>query len=174
MYLHKTFCLFVTIIFISSACNSTLSDREKVFQQLKENQAQISYQIDNKNFYPQESIFTGEVHVSNKLLSMTLDNQFDGKTIISFGGEKWYKQVPVSKQLFVNNEINAGIKMGRLTNKEKMIGEAYMMSEGEMTLEEFSKDRIVISIEGKAGKYSDFKQPDTLLIVKGNQKSDQH
>jgi hypothetical protein len=164
---YKILFPLVFALFLLTSCDSTSSDHREVFEKLKANTAQITYTLDGKEFYAQQNIFSGEVNVSDKLLSMTLVDQFDGKTIISFGGDKWYQQIPVTKQLFQNDEVNLGVRMGRLIDKEKRIGEAFIMSEGEMTLMEFSKDRIVILIQGKAGKYSDFKQPDNLKVLKG-------
>lgn len=156
-YWKLTFCLFFFIAIFISSCTS--SDDDKMYEQLGENQAKAIYKIDGKEFYPQESIFRGEVSTSDKLLSITLIDQFDGRSIISFGGDDWYLSIPSKKDVFSNDQVNAGVKMGKLTNREKMIGEGMILSEGTMTLEEFSKDKIVIKVQGKVGKYSDFEQP---------------
>ena len=166
-YLSKIFYLFLTSLFLFTSCDSTSAKRKKVFDHLKDNTAQIIYTLDGKEFYQQESVFSGEINVSDQLLSMTLVNQYEGKTIISFGGNNWYQQFPVTRELYQNNEINVGVRMGRLIDKEKRTGEAFIMSEGKMTIEEFTRDKIIISINGKAGKYSDFKQPDSLKVLKG-------
>ena len=157
---------YLLILLILASCNSS-GNSNKVYEQLGDNKAKISYKIDGKEFYPEESIFSGEVNASDKLLSITLADQFDGRSIISFGGDEWYVSFPSKKDVFSDNQVNAGIKMGKLTNKEKMIGEGFMMSEGTVTLEEFSKDKIVIKVLGKVGKYSDFEEPSEFHKLEG-------
>ncbi|MCF2444437.1 hypothetical protein L0657_10765 [Dyadobacter sp. CY345] len=156
-YLKPTFYLFFFITIFISSCTS--SDDDKMYGQLGENQAKAIYKIDGKEFYPPESIFKGEVSVSDKLLSITLIDQFDGRSIVSYGGDDWYLSIPSKKDVFSNDQVNAGVKMGKLTDREKMVGEGMILSEGTVTLQEFSKDKIVIKIQGKVGKYSDFEQP---------------
>lgn len=159
-YLKIVFYLFLTTPFIFTSCTS--SENDGIYNKLSDNQAKVIYKIDGKEFYPQESIFKGEVNASDKLLSITLIDQFDGRSIISFGGDDWYLSLPSKKEVFSNDQVNAGVKMGKLTDRAKMIGEANIMTDGTVTLEEFSKDKIVITIKGKAGKYSDFEQPADL------------
>lgn len=157
-YLKITIYIFISIIPFISSCTSS-GDNNKLYQHLGDNQAKVVYKIDGKEFYPQESIFKGEVSVSDKLLSITLIDQFDGRSIISFGGDDWYLSIPSKKDVFSDDQVNAGVKMGKLTDREKMVGEGLIMSEGTLTLQEFSKEKIVIKIQGKVGKYSDFEEP---------------
>ena len=156
-YFKIIFCLFLTApIFIS--CTSS-GESDAIYKQLGENQAKVIYKIDGKEFYPQESIFKGEVNASDKLLSITLIDQFDGRSIVSFGGDDWYLSIPSKKEVFSDDQVNAGVKMGKLVDKQKMIGEAFIMTDGAVTLEEFSKNKMILKIKGKVGKYSDFEQP---------------
>ena len=157
MKYFKIFCLFLAAPFFTSCASSDGND--EIYQQLGDNQAKVVYKIDGKEFYPQESIFRGDVNASDKLLSITLIDQFDGRSIVSFGGDDWYLSIPSKKEVFSDDQVNAGVKMGKLIDKQKMIGEAFIMTDGAVTLEEFSKDKMILSIKGKVGKYSDFEQP---------------
>lgn len=140
---------------------------DEIYNQLNDNQAKVIYKIDGKEFYPSQSIFLGEVNVSDQLLSVTLVDQFQDQTIISFGGDKWYSRLPSRKEIFADNQVNAGVKMGKLVDREKMVGEGYMMSEGSVTLIELTEDKIIMKIYGKVGKYSDFQQPSEYYKVEG-------
>jgi len=157
-YFKIIFCLSVIAVNLLTSCTSS-GDHDEIYNKLGENEAKVIYKIDGKEFYPQESIFKGEVNASDKLLSITFIDQFDGRSIISFGGDDWYLAIPSKKEVFSNDQINAGVKMGKLTDREKMIGEAFIMTDGAVTLEAFSKEKIIMTIHGKVGKYSDFEQP---------------
>jgi len=169
-YFKIIFCLFLAAPFFTSCASSDGND--EIYQQLGDNQAKVVYKIDGKEFYPQESIFRGDVNASDKLLSITLIDQFDGRSIVSFGGDDWYLSIPSKKEVFSDDQVNAGVKMGKLIDKQKMIGEAFIMTDGAVTLEEFSKDKMILSIKGKVGKYSDFEQPtefkkfDAIIVYK--------
>lgn len=166
-YMNYSTSIFAIIILtFFSACTPS-ENIDKIYNQLNDKQAKVIYKIEGKEFYPSQSIFSGEVNASDNLLSITLADQFEDRTIISFGGDGWYSGLPSKKEIFVDNQVNAGVKMGRLVDREKMVGEGYMMSEGSVTLVEFSKDKIVLKIYGKVGKYSDFKQPSEYYNVEG-------
>ncbi|WP_254411853.1 hypothetical protein [Dyadobacter diqingensis] len=156
----------IIILMFFEACTPS-ENIDEIYNQLNDNQAKVIYKIDGKEFYTSQSIFSGEVNVSDQLLSVTLADQFQNQTIISFGGDKWYSPLPSKKEIFADNQVNAGVKMGKLVDREKMVGEGYMMSEGSVTLIEFSKDKIVLKIYGKVGKYSDFQQPSEYYNVEG-------
>lgn len=160
--------LFIAVLIFS--CSSKESSDPKVdalFESLKENQAKIVITIDGKEFYPQESIFSGQVLISDNIMNLTLTDQFEGKTIINLGGEKWYAAKPIKKAIGSEGPIETSIKMGKIIDKEKMIGEGYMMAEGEITATTFTKDKMVFRIKGKVGKYSDFQQPDKYIPAEG-------
>lgn len=149
-----------------SSCNPGTSE-DVVYNQLADKQAKAIYKVNNKEFYPSEGIFSAEINASDQLLSLTLVDQFDDRTIISFGGENWYVSMPVKKEVFADNQVNAGVKMGKLIDRQKMVGIGYVMSEGTVTLQEFSKDKVIVKIKGKVGKYSDFQEATEFFPMEG-------
>lgn len=162
--------LVILISLFNFTCEQKSSWNEqadKAFLSLEENQARIIISIDEKPFYAGKSIFTGQVLISDQMMSMTLTDQFEGRTIINIGGENWYLQKPVSRKIIPDNQFNASVKMGKIIDREKMIGEGYMMAEGEISAQEFSKEKMVFAIKGKVGKYSDFQQPEKYLPIEG-------
>ncbi|MCF0064036.1 hypothetical protein MUK70_27540 [Dyadobacter chenwenxiniae] len=159
--------VFTFLVFSCSSKESSDRVADQLFESLKENQAKIVISIGGNNFYPQESIFSGQVLISDNLMSLTLTDQFEGKTIINLGGEKWYAAKPIKKAIGSEGPIETSIKMGKIVDKEKMIGEGYMLAEGEITATTFTKDKMVFRFKGKVGKYSDFQQPDKYIPAEG-------
>lgn len=169
-YLRISYRIIVFNVLFCFACNSGNADKEKIkeaYDSLKENEASVLFKIDNKEFYSPQSIFRGEIQISDNLFSMTLVDQSEARTIVNFGGDKWYSQSPIKKEVFVDDQGGASIKIGKIIDQEKMIGEGYQMIEGTITAKEFSKEKMVFKITGKAGKYSDFQQPDKYVPVDG-------
>ncbi|MCF2486701.1 hypothetical protein [Dyadobacter sp. CY347] len=165
-----TRCLLLFLAFFVFSCSSKDSSEkaaDQLFQTLKENEAKILMLIDGKEFYPKESVFSGQVLLSDNMMNVTLTDQFEGKTIINLGGEKWYAAKPITKTITANGPVETSIKMGKIVDKINMIGEGYMMAEGEITATAFAKDKIVFKIKGKVGKYSDFQQPDKYIPAEG-------
>ena len=165
-----TRCLLLFLAFFVSNCRSQDSSdqaADELFQTLKDNEAKIVMSIDGKEFYLKESVFTGQVLMSDNMMNVTLTDQFEGKTIINLGGEKWFAAKPITKAITANGAVETNIKMGKIVDKINMIGEGYMMAEGEITATAFTKDKMIFRIKGKVGKYSDFQQPDKYLPAEG-------
>ena len=165
-----TRCLALLLVLFVLSCHSKESSdqaADALFQTLKENEAKIVMSIDGKEFYPKESVFLGQALMSDNMMNITLTDQFEGKTIINLGGEKWFASKPITKAITANGPVETSIKMGKIIDKTQMIGEGYMMAEGEITATEFTKDKIVFRIKGKVGKYSDFQQPDKYIPAEG-------
>jgi hypothetical protein len=139
----------------------------QVLKELNGNQAKVIVDIDGRKFYPDSSVFTGQLLLTDQMLSLALTDQFEGKTMLSIGGEKWFEQKPISRQILKNDAFNASLKLGKLVDAKNMIGEGYMMTEGRIEAVVFERDKIVFAISGKAGKYSDFQKPEKYLPLKG-------
>ncbi|MCE7066354.1 hypothetical protein [Dyadobacter sp. CY326] len=158
---------FALFVFSCSSKDSSDQAADQLFQSLKENEAKIVVTINGKAFYPKESVFSGQALLSDQIMSLTFTDQFGGKTMINLGGEKWYAGKPIKKVIGADGPIETSIKMGKIIDKINMIGEGYMMAEGEITATSFSKDKMVFRIKGKVGKYSDFQQPDKYIPAEG-------
>lgn len=161
--------LILALMVMTSACRKQDSDdriADSYFQSLKDNQARFVVTIGGKEFYEPTSIFNGQVLLTKGVLSMTLTNQFDGKTIINLVGGKWYAKSPVTEEVSAD-QSGTSLKIGKIVDRDKMIGEGYMMTKGEITATTFSKDKMIFKIRGQVGKYSDFQQPDHYLPFEG-------
>lgn len=165
--------LFIPIValmvMVGGCAKHKQDDREadSYFQNLKDNQARIIVTIGGKEFYQPESVFNGQLLMTEGVLNMTLTDQFDGKTIVNLEGEKWYSKNPVRGEINIDNQSGTSLKIGKIIDREKMIGEGYMMTKGEITATTFSKEKMIFRIKGEVGKYSDFQRPDRYLPFEG-------
>ncbi len=146
---------------------SAKEEAEKYLAGLNDNQARIVATIGGKPFYGDESIFAGQVIMSGNVLNVTLTDQFDGRTIINLAGDKWYSRRPVADRIESYQESASSLKMGKLVDREKLIGEGYMLTKGDIVAVTFEKDKMVFEIKGEVAKYSDFAQPDQYLPFDG-------
>ena len=140
---------------------------QELLEDLEENQAYVSFALDGEEFYSGHNLFSGEIHVSRSTLSMTVTSPEGARSIINFGGSNWFMKKPLKTEIFERGEAVASVKVGKIIDPEKMIGEGYMLTEGEIDILRFSPNQMIMKVKGKAGKYSDFQQPDTLYSIKG-------
>ena len=156
-----TFCL---------SCNQNGAndiDVERIYNSLHENEARILFQINGKEFYTSESIFEGEIAISRNSFSMKLRDQFDSQTMINFEEQTWYSNKPIKRQVFGNDQVGVGLKTGKIVDRDRMIGEGYVMSQGYISIPEFHEDKMIFTISGKVGKYSDFQEPEKYVPIEG-------
>ena len=158
--------LLVAITGCSSKDNA-LDEAEKYLTTLNDNQARIITKVNGKPFYSSESIFTGQVITSENVLNVTLTDQFDGRTIINLAGDGWYNRRPVADKIENYQESASSVKMGRIVDHQKLIGEGYMLTKGEITAVAFGKDKMVFEIKGEVAPYSDFAKPEQYLPFEG-------
>lgn len=159
----------ILIILICSAffaCDSGVNTDE-VLKSLKSGEGKILIKIDGKEYYPKESIFKGELTVLEGFFRTSLFDQFESNVVIAFGGDKWYANKPIKKQVFIDNQVAASVMIGKLINKEKQLGEGFLMTEGEITVMSLSEEKFVMRFDGKLGKYDVQREPEKWNIVEG-------
>lgn len=149
----------VLIGILSFACKPSVS-QDDILNSLKDGQARIRVTIDGQPFYPDSSVFTGTVSASDRFFKISLFDQFDSNVIVAFNGERWYSNKPFSKPLYANNQLNASVMMGRITDKANQYGVGYLMTDGLITVDHLSREKIIIHIEGKGGKYAHMAMPE--------------
>lgn len=155
-------------VFLSAALLSCHSSHraDEIYQTLKDGQTKIEVLIDGTPFYPQTSIFKGEIHIFDNLFRINMFDQFESNVVVAFGGDKWYENKPLKKQVFRDNQVAASVMIGRLIDKQKMKGEGYLMTEGEIRVETLSDEKLVMYIDGKVGKYNMQYTPEKWSQVK--------
>lgn len=170
MRIVKLLAGYIFLLVALAGCNArsrSAEEAEKYWSGLHDNQARIVAQIGGKLFYPDESVFAGQVIVSGNVLSVTLTNQFDGRTIINLAGEKWYERNPVADRIESYEQNATSLKMGKIVDREKLVGEGYMLTKGTITALTFEKDKMIFEVDGEVARYSDFERPDQHLPFHG-------
>ena len=169
--------LFFNIVFF--ACTKSNTDKNnsvgEIYTSLKDGQAKAIINIDGKEFYPKESIFSTDILADKSFLRASIFDQYKGNIIISLGTPKWHESKPYKLQLSMDKQIEGGLMIGKLIDKEKNIGEGYLMTEGEITFQSFSKDKCIFLIHGKVGKFENQSVPEkwndmeaTIIFKKPN------
>lgn len=157
-------CFLLLITFAGCSTRNTSAElAEKYWAGLHDNQARIVAKVAGKPFYTNESIFSGQVIMSENVLNLTLTDQFDGRTIINLAADKWYSRRPISERIESYEQSASSMKMGKISDREKLIGEGYMLTKGDIVALAFEKDKIIFKIKGQMARYSDFQRPDQYL-----------
>lgn len=153
----KSYIYIVAFLFLTFSCSSPQKNDkttiDKIYNSLKEGQTKAIVKIDGKEFYQKESIFSCDIIADNGFLRANLFDQFESNIVLNFGTERWHATKPYVLRLQKDQQIEGGIMIGRIADKEKRTGEGYLMTEGEITLESFSKDKCVVIVNGKVGKF---------------------
>lgn len=155
-YFSTVYFFFLLVCF--SACSDKINT-DQLYQSLQDNQAKAIILIDDKAFYPSESVFSGDITALKTFFRFSIFDQFQSNIVIAFGGENWYVQKPMIKQVFIDNQVAASVMVGKIKDKAKALGEGYLMTEGTISVESFSKEKIVIRLRGKVGKYEHQREP---------------
>ncbi len=140
---------------------------DELYASLKPGQARVQIQLDGANFYPAESQFSGQVDVYDTYMRLNLFDQFDSNIIVAFSGSDWYKEKPIRRQVFLDNQVAGSVMIGRLIDKANRRGEGYLMTDGTITVESLSDNKLVMRLTGKAGKYEFQRIPTKWITVQG-------
>ena len=170
-HLLVRYLLVFLVMGIFNACSSTKKEEEPmyqtIYQSLKDNQSKFVFKLDGSDFYNAQSIFTGHLEIVHNSFTINFSDQFDSNVMIHFGGYEWYKEHPVIVPIKLDNSYSSNVMIGRIRDKEKQLGDGYLMSEGTITIKTLTKEKIVIEIEGKAKKYPKVDATSPSFNVKG-------
>lgn len=157
-------------IAVLTGCGSrykALDQAEKYLALLKDNEAKILMTIGGKEFYPEQSVFLCQLLASREVLSLALTDQYDGRTIINIAQNQWYANLPFVAAVDADGNGVTSLKIGKMIDRKKLIGEGYMMTRGTISVLTFQKEKVVFEIKGEVGPYSDFQTPDKHLGFEG-------
>lgn len=160
-------CVFLLAALVDCTTRDEAVEAEKYWKGLHDNQARIIANIGGKPFYSSESLFSGQVIMSENVLNITLTDQFDGRTIINLAGDKWYGRHPISDKVESYEQSATSLKIGKIVDREKLIGEGFMLTKGDIVAVTFEKNKMIFKIRGEVAKYSDFQKPDQYLPFEG-------
>jgi hypothetical protein len=159
------------VLIVNASCSNDGRDRaqeEQVLSSLDENKARAFIEIGGKQFYPKESLFTGNVHLQRDRMSLTISDQFEGQIILGFHQPAWYEQFPVRYEVSDANSSSGRLMIGRIIDEQKRIGEGYLLHSGTIEIKELTEDKLIMTINGKCGKYDGFELGKSLLEINGS------
>ncbi len=148
--------LFQVLIFLVSVCFFSCKESENIdstFDSLKDGQAKVLISIQDTLFYPSESIFTGDVEIYPTSFRLNITDQHEGNVVVSFITEKWTKDMPIVKQVFAENPIASSVMIGKIKDKMLRLGIGYLMTSGEITVKDLSREKCIINLRGTVAKY---------------------
>lgn len=151
MSLQKYFYCLISVLFI--ACGSNDINSDKIYKSLNDRQAKAIIKIDGKDFYPNESIFKGNVQVYDNSFRLNLNDQFDSNVIFTIAGDKWYEVKPIKKQITIENQTSGSLMVGKMKDRVQHTGEGFLMTQGEMEIEAFTDEKFIVKFKGKISKY---------------------
>jgi hypothetical protein len=168
----KTIILLLLSCIIIASCTQTQKgfnkkEIDQIYNSLKDKEAKAIIRIDGKAFYPNKSIFNADLRITDHFFKINLFDQFESNIVVNMGGENWYSTKPYSVKLIPNTPIEGGLMIGKLVDKINRNGEGYLMTEGEITMESLSKEKCIISVKGKIGKYNALTAPQTWNNIEG-------
>ncbi|OIN56502.1 hypothetical protein [Arsenicibacter rosenii] len=156
----------LALLLLLAGCTSD-PDVDTIYTSLKPDQAKILLSIDAKPFYTDETVFTGSIMVNPTGFRANLTDEKQSNIIITFSSTDWYKSHPAHVPVTIDNPGAASILIGKLVDPINKIGEGYLMTDGQIYIESFNRDRAVIRLEGKIARYGNQNQPSTWNTVKG-------
>lgn len=157
--LFRCFTILIVLGIFNSCSSDSAIDAEEakqyqtIYQSLKDNQSKFIFQLDGNEFYKTESIFTGQLQMLVGSFSMSYFDQFGSNVMLRLGGQKWYTARPIKTPIKLDSGYFSNVMFGKIINKEEKLGAGYLMNEGLMTFKVFTKEKIIITIVGKAKKY---------------------
>ena len=159
--------LFVMVIGLSSGCSSEVDNDqdEQIFNTLKDNQAKFILKLNGNDFYKSESVFDSHLELYKTTFSLGCFDQFESNVLIHFYGPNIYGGRPMKIPIILENDHTSTIMFGRMKDKQNNLGEGYLMSEGFITFKAFSREKMVMKIQGKAKKYPKTKETDPSFEV---------
>lgn len=150
------------IIFIGvsvfNGCSSNNEEDEAlqyqtIYNSLNNNQSKFIFKIDGNDFYQTESIFKGHLEMLTGSFTINYFDQFNSNVMVHFGGQKWNTARPIKSPVKLDNGYSSNVMFGKIINKDEKIGVGYLMYDGLITFKVFTKEKIIIIINGKARKY---------------------
>ncbi|MCP9766679.1 hypothetical protein EGI22_02080 [Lacihabitans sp. LS3-19] len=145
--------MIATTISCSKITNENFSEE---LIKLEDNQAKISININQKNFYEGQETFTGSGFASNDNgVKISLKNQFFGNIIVSLEGNLNIEKMPLKltfKNGFPEGSTSGSFLIGKITDASKNAGEGYILTDGGFEIIQLDSSAIIIKVKGQLRK----------------------
>ncbi|MEZ0538413.1 hypothetical protein [Fibrella arboris] len=157
--------LLMTLLLIN-ACTPK-PDVDAIYNSLKEGEARLLVNMDGEAFYPEDSRFNGEVTISTNTIHINLFDQHESNVILSFADQTLFAKKPVVRTIMVDNQSAGSVMIGRVRDKKLRTGDGFLMTEGDVTVESLSEEKMVIRLLGKTGNFNTMRDPKTWKSLEG-------
>ncbi|ARK10499.1 hypothetical protein A6C57_09270 [Fibrella sp. ES10-3-2-2] len=136
-------------------------DADALYKALKPGEAQFVVRMDGDDFYKEDSRFKGEVTVRPSSIRLNLFDQYESNTIITLGGNRLLEKRPVDQLITLNDQSLNSVMIGRVRDKKERTGDGFILTEGTVTIDHLSDEKIVIRFAGKTGNFNTMNNRDT-------------
>lgn len=158
--------LLTLLTLFSFGLLSCQSDKGISWDQIQPGEAGLSVYLDGKPFYPETSRFKGDVTAFPNQFRMSLFDQYQSNVVIAFTGNDWYRQKPIDRSVFIDNQVAASVLIGKLLDPKEQKGEGYLMTDGKIKINSWTAERMEMHIEGLVGLYQHQQEPDRWIPTK--------
>ena len=169
VYVLLSLCFLVSIL--ATSCTTT-PVALALYQTLKPGEAQFIVTMDGEPFYKEDSRFRGEVTVTPVSARLNLFDQYESNTIITLSGSDLFAKRPIVRAISLDNQSLGSIMIGRVRDKVQRTGDGFFMTDGTLTIDHLSEEKIVIRLSGKTGNFntmndaSTWKRLECLLVYR--------
>lgn len=160
----RLFLLGLLLSFI--ACQDTPS-ADDFFAQLKDGEAHFAIQLDGQPFYPDNSRFKGEVTAATDRFRLNITDQYESNVIVTLDTQGLFDKKPVQRTIDIQHQTAGSVLIGRIQDKARRTGEGWLMTEGTLTIEALSDERLVIRLNGKASNFNTLQNRDSYRPLTG-------
>jgi len=158
-FLQFTISLFMMGI-VAVSCTGK-PDADALYKALRPGEAQFVVRMDGDDFYKEDSRFKGEVTVRPSSIRLNLFDQYESNTIITLGGNGLLVKRPVVQQITLNDQSLNSVMIGRVRDKKERTGDGFILTEGTVTIDDLSDEKIIIRFAGKTGNFNTMNNRDT-------------
>lgn len=170
---------------IALACNTSSNQNfEEDLKVLTDNQAKVSININGKNFYDGQEVFTGSGYaLDSNGVKISLKNKAFGNIIVSLDGHADLKKTPLKLNFrdgFPEGSASGSFLIGKISDSVKNTGEGYILTDGGYEVLQLDNKAIIIKVNGQLRKpfgdsglsdidgYIVWNKPDIVFTKKSN------
>lgn len=161
------YLISVALLALASVSCTGQPDADSIYQELKPGEAQFVISLNNDVFYGADSRFKGEVTVTPASIRLNLLDQYEGNTIVTLSGTNLFAKRPVSRLITLDNQSLGSVMIGKVRDKAQRTGDGFVMTEGTVTIDHLSEEKVVIRLTGKTGNFITMNDPATWKRLEG-------
>ena len=167
----KSILAGIISLFLFCACQQSEISNDNVdkeFQLLKDGQTKGIFEINDTLFYKNESIFNGKITISSRGLNTEMNDQYKSQFFLHIPSINFSKREKIIVKEGTIDEFNNNLMIGKVINEKQHLGEGQLLTIGELEIIEMTREKLIIGIKGKVGRYSSgIKEPKLWKKISG-------